>query len=302
MVEYICERCGYNTHRKSCIVQHYKRKNACPSIICDVSTEDMLKKIEGSSNDIDGYICERCEKVFKYSFTKTRHQKQCKLHSEQSKDEILNNLITEIRELKEKIEKQPVTNVTNNNINTININNSVRIKYVKNAIFSNIDKSSIVRVDNGHLKYSDFMIDCLIRKENGIVDIIKKVYFNEDHPENCVMSMDSQDLEENTMKIYDGKDWFQEMWANVVNPFMAIWCKVLYKCYEQHSDEIQEKFMKDESDESFREAMNKRLAVEDFLAYIESNDSVKEHIRQCIAEHFPTVKKIHGYTPYATIE
>lgn len=302
MVEYVCERCGYTTTRKSCIVQHYRRKTTCPSVICNVSTTDMLKKIEDSCQDVNEYTCVQCNKVFKYSFTLLRHQRYCKPSITSPSEMTLNKLITEIRELKEKIEKQPVTNITNNNVNHINIHNSVRIKYVKNAIFSNIDKSSIVRIDNGRLKYSDFMIDCLTRKENGIIDIIKKVYFNEESPENCVMSMDSQDLEENTMKIYDGKDWFQEMWANVVNPFMAIWCKVLYKCYEQHSDEIQEKFMTDESDESFREAMNKRLAVEDFLAYIESNDNVKEHIRQCIAEHFPTVKKIHGYAPYATIE
>jgi hypothetical protein len=140
-----------------------------------------------------------------------------------------------------------------------------------------------------------------MRKENGIIDIIKEVYFNEDYPKNCVMSIDSQDLQKDTMKIYDGQDWFQEMWSNFITPFMGIWYEILYKCYEEHMNDIQQKFTSDDSEEAFRDSINKRLSVEDFLAYIEENDSMKERIRQCIVDHLPVVRNIHGYSPYVTI-
>lgn len=306
MTMFICDRCGYDTPKLFCLQKHFQRKTPCKPTHSDISICDLKKKLEletkkKKQTQNNTYQCNFCDNVYKQSSHRNRHQKTCKDNPNKNQpvqDSKYDILLNEIRELKEQIQKNPTTNITNNNVS---IDNSIRIKYVKNAIYTNIDKSPIVTVEDGKLSYSDFMIDCLTRKENGIVDIIKKVYFNEDYPENCVMSIDSQDLQKNTMKIYDGKDWFQEMWSNVITPFMGIWYKILYRCYELHSDDIQQKFMLDSSEEAFREAISKRLAVEDFLAYIEKNDTIKEHIRQCIAEHLPVVQKIHGYAPYVTI-
>lgn len=300
--KYNCPRCGYNTDRYDCIINHYRRKLPCKVTLHDIPLSELIQSLPISNPKAPcAYKCNYCDKTYRHSSHRSRHQKTCKdnPNKQSSQDSKYDVLIERIKQLEEKIDKQqPTTNITNNNVS---IDNSIRVKYVKNAIYTNIDKSPVVTVTDGQLSYSDFMIDCLTRKENGIVDIIKKVYFNEDYPENCVMSIDSQDLQKNTMKIYDGKDWFQEMWSNVITPFMGIWYKILYRCYELHSDDIQQKFMLDSSEEAFREAISKRLAVEDFLAYIEKNDTIKEHIRQCIAEHLPVVQKIHGYAPYVTI-
>ena len=43
MVEYLCHRCGYNTNKKSNIIQHLNRKNICKPILGDISIEEIKK-------------------------------------------------------------------------------------------------------------------------------------------------------------------------------------------------------------------------------------------------------------------
>ena len=43
MVEYLCHRCGYNTNKKSNIIQHLNRKKICKPILGDISIEDIKK-------------------------------------------------------------------------------------------------------------------------------------------------------------------------------------------------------------------------------------------------------------------
>ena len=43
MIEYLCHRCGYNTNRRSNIIQHLNRKKVCIPILGDISIEDIKK-------------------------------------------------------------------------------------------------------------------------------------------------------------------------------------------------------------------------------------------------------------------
>jgi len=40
MVEYICNRCGYNAKQKINLVRHLNRKNICKPILEDISIEE----------------------------------------------------------------------------------------------------------------------------------------------------------------------------------------------------------------------------------------------------------------------
>lgn len=250
--KYECPRCGYNTNRSDCITNHYNRKTACKARSSNISLNELRLKLIASHKNAHMHTrthkCRYCNSTYKQKSHCTRHEKTCK---------------------SARLDHLPPYPCAIDDIKTI--------------LFSNIDKSSIVRIENGALKYSDFMIDCLMRKENGVLDIIKRVYFDD----NYVMAM-----RDDTLVLYNGKNWIRDTWANVVDPFMTIWCKILYKCYEQHSDDIQKRFMKDDSEISFRDAMNKRLEVEDFLAYIESNEGMRADIRQCIINHSLDIKKV----------
>ena len=61
MINYICERCGYNTYKNSSFKNHLNRKVKCSTIYSNISTEDIIKNLEDSKFK---YTCEFCKKDF----------------------------------------------------------------------------------------------------------------------------------------------------------------------------------------------------------------------------------------------
>ena len=43
MVNYMCQRCGYTTNRKSNLKNHFKRKKICPPILKDYNIKKLCK-------------------------------------------------------------------------------------------------------------------------------------------------------------------------------------------------------------------------------------------------------------------
>ena len=43
MVEYICNRCGYNAKQKINLMRHLNRKNICSPLLEDISIENIKK-------------------------------------------------------------------------------------------------------------------------------------------------------------------------------------------------------------------------------------------------------------------
>ena len=52
MIEYLCHRCGYNTHKKSNLIQHLNRKKICKPILGDISIEEIKKHYNFEINEI----------------------------------------------------------------------------------------------------------------------------------------------------------------------------------------------------------------------------------------------------------
>ena len=115
MVNYNCQRCGYNTNRKSAFKKHLLRKNLCKSklneitryvLLCTngfdeeatnfklstknqqniykISTKNVDKK--SGENKEDNNICKFCSKKLSCYKSKWRHEKICKKRKE-SKEE-----------------------------------------------------------------------------------------------------------------------------------------------------------------------------------------------------------------------
>jgi hypothetical protein len=206
--------------------------------------------------------------------------------------------MADIKELKAKLDDQKPTNVTNN----ISIG-SVRIKYIKNAIINNINHDPIYKLENGQKKYSEFMIDCVMRQGEGVSDMIKKVYFNEDYPENCVIYMDEQDVIDDTLKIFDGEDWFKEKWSDVCTLIIPHWGGEFDDCYCENSDYIQSKFGGDSDDyETMIASRIKRLEVEGYTYNANFSDVFKDDLKKGFVLNKSVVEKVHGYVPVATIQ
>ena len=52
MVEYICNRCGYNAKQKINLIRHLNRKNICSPLLEDISIENIKKHYGFEESDI----------------------------------------------------------------------------------------------------------------------------------------------------------------------------------------------------------------------------------------------------------
>ena len=169
---YTCPRCGYFTDRKYNMKTHIQRKMICEPLIDDVDISLLEDEILFSKEkDI---FC-ACGKGFISRYGYTKHKSHCS-----EKDSYEDDLASKIKEMEKEICKLKSTagQNTNYNYNTNNINSN-------NTINNNI---VIQLTDFGNENMShlgkDFFRGCLMNGALGVLQVIEKVWFDDEHPEN----------------------------------------------------------------------------------------------------------------------
>jgi len=200
MVAYDCKICNfssklkpnYNRHLKTKkhlnnekkIVVSEENKPQCAQIVgqCTQKNTEMCtndtqmctknKEIELNKN------CELCGKTFKYRQSMLRHTRlYCKKKKELDKEKneknelhkIIKSQTKQINKLLEKNGKQ-INNTQNNNNSNNTINNTIHI--------NNYGE------ENLEMLTDEFKERCITRPFYAIIDIIRKIHFNDDYPEN----------------------------------------------------------------------------------------------------------------------
>ena len=198
MVEYLCHRCGYNTNKRSNIIQHLNRKNICKPILADISIKDIQKhynfeiqqviKNESKMNPNESkmnpneskieteqkYKCNYCNKCYSTNSNMRKHEKTCKKKQETealviSQNDKIIKMEKEIEELKNKS-----TTTNNNTTNTTNTNNNT----INNIHINNYGEENLK-----HLRSKDFR-DIICSMYNAVPQLIEKIHFDPEHPEN----------------------------------------------------------------------------------------------------------------------
>lgn len=199
-----CKRCGYTTKVVFDLKSHLKRKYVCSPILEDIDVNILYN--ECFEKKIKNYNCDYCDKSYSYLSGKNFHLKTCskKIEFELQQTNQLELLKKEFedykkenpRQLDETGVKTIITNnnnITNNTINTIN-----------NITINAFGKEDIQYLSNDP-KYMQIMLNCLNTKEQGIMHLIKYIYFNPEHPENHNVKKPIKN--DNYMKTYNGKEW-----------------------------------------------------------------------------------------------
>lgn len=159
------------------------------------SKQNYTKHIENCKGKINILECLHCKKQFTLHQAKYRHQKNCLIKQEKLEEEL--KKAKEEEELKEKTKEQaPLiqnignqTNIAGNQTtNIININS-----------FGKENKDYITR---------DFILKCFEDGEYGVCQMLYKIYFDEQHPENHNVKLGS--LRNNYVEIKRDRDWMIE--------------------------------------------------------------------------------------------
>ena len=112
MNTFSCERCGYETKHKHCLLAHYQRKKHCVSItIIDKPINTLIDSLV-TKNELGLHQCNYCERRFNNRSNMLKHKKICKQKPDEVNQQIL-KMQQQIKKQQEQIEaikQQPLGN------------------------------------------------------------------------------------------------------------------------------------------------------------------------------------------------
>jgi len=220
MVNYKCQRCGYETNHKSVFKKHLLRKNLCKPklneipryiLLSNYGFDELAKTYEKSANckskvsqkvSLNGLLkCKYCDKFYKHKQSKWKHEQKCKEKNKQSEIDLLkqflvekDNIIKQILDKNDKLMKQLIklsNNTGNNNNNNINSNNKIIINAYGCENIEYITEKVLKKLVN--------------KPGTAIPNLLKMIHFNDKYPENKNLKVTN--IHDPYIKVHDGDAW-----------------------------------------------------------------------------------------------
>jgi len=235
MVLYECYNCGYININKLKMQHHLDRKKICKKIRENINLNELKEIIlQGVSYQeylnlklknynvakckpnvshlsamckpnvshfhTTAYICNSCSKEYKHRQSLSKHKNKCKLKLEKQIDEdMINKLQIQVNNQNKEIKKKDkeLTKIIKQSNKTIN-----------NGIINNNNNNIVINSyktpDLSHLTSKD-IYSCLSKNVFCVAELIEKIYFNKDKPENHNICLTN--LKTPYISVFDGKNW-----------------------------------------------------------------------------------------------
>lgn len=200
-----CPRCGYSTDRKDLFISHINRKFTCKPFLKDVSLDELKAEYASSKVDDKPFKCD-CGRGYYHSSSYYKHKKACAGSSARSSNTTINN---------------NTTNITNNITNNVNI-------YV--MPFGEENTSYIT---------SDFLTNCLRRRDKGFLELLQYIHFNPEHKENHNIRITNK--RDNYIQKHDGEMWQYENKKKVLDELFKKGDEILDNHYYDNETDLRKK-------------------------------------------------------------
>lgn len=225
MVKYECPKCKKTFTHKGHYTAHIDRKFDCVKkdkrvetnisdnvISSEIRTKNQTEKQETSTGNqksvsnttvqnIDPFICEYCGTKFSRRDSKNRHIKLNCTHVKESKKEPEKDTSVN-KEVNKNIENQQIGQQFNVNAETVNINNAAPLV------------NAFGREEKGYITQQMYT-ELFEKGKNSILEYIKQVHFNIQHPENHNVFLKS--VTGDYVLIYDGNGWKVKIKGKIVD-------------------------------------------------------------------------------------
>ena len=201
---YKCEKCKFVTENKKDYQKHLKTKKHLRNVgelDTNVIYPKCTQNVPFDTISEDVFECDFCNATFKHKSGKYRHQNiNCK--AKKSQIAIIEQMRTEMREQEERHSEQMkelmrITEIAlskpsggNRNCNNTTNNNIIIHAYGKEDI--------------SFLKDNDFL-QMLNSSGTSVQTLVKKIHFNEEHPENKNVKITNK--KQPYAKVYNGDKW-----------------------------------------------------------------------------------------------
>ena len=198
-----CKRCGYSTNIKCDFANHLYRKTQCEAKLSSIEVIILHAEFFEPGKKDKSYKCDFCFKGLSSRSSKSQHKKICKvkIFQEQNQSSMIEKLGEKQKQLEAQLEE--VKKSTNHN-NTTNNNNNNTINNINNIKLNIFGKENLnFLIDEP--KFRQFMMRCLTNTDTGYIQLMDKIYFNENHPEN--MNIKKTNSKDDYIKCFNGTSW-----------------------------------------------------------------------------------------------
>jgi len=243
---YECKLCGIRTHLKTDLKRHVQTKKHQSRVKKEeetMATEKTLKKEpkmnpkepkmnpnepKMNPNEPKKYTCEFCKKTYSTNSHMNRHMKKCSKIDLSSNDKVIKYIHTiekEKKKMMKEIEKlMDKVGTTNNNT----ITNSNNVNMQQNITINSYGKENLEYLTQ------DYLTSLLKIPYRSIPNLVKKIHFNPNHPENCNIKIPNR--KEKFAKVYNSGSWEFKNKKEVIESIVDN----SYNIIECHYDDIQE--------------------------------------------------------------
>lgn len=233
MTSFLCDRCGYETPHKKNFKQHLTRKSECkPQTEQSPSMQEVKDKHKSIFVRAGSFVCDGCDKTFISYHSRYVHKKNY------CKNNTVTKLMQELQTLKERLQQReqqeqtqpvPSTSTTNNTTNNIYNNNNT----TNNIIVLN----KFGEEDTSHLT-SSFLDRCLKRTNKGVLELISKIHFDADKPENNNLRIPNKKLYYPFIQKWNGEHWHYEKKDTILNDLVEKSQSLLNEHWEENGGNL----------------------------------------------------------------
>jgi uncharacterized C2H2 Zn-finger protein len=211
---YECEKCGFKTENKKDYQKHLKTKKHLKNV-GELDNDENLSytpNIPFCAISEDMFECDFCNATFKHKSGKYRHQNQnCKV--KKSQIAIIEQMRSEMREQEVRYTKHMMMQEERHTEQMKELMKLTEIALSKpsggNRNCNNTTNNNIIihaygKEDISFLKDKDFL-EMLNNSGTSVQTLVKKIHFNEEHPENKNVKITNK--KQPYAKVYNGDKW-----------------------------------------------------------------------------------------------
>lgn len=220
----ICKRCGYKTERLYNLKLHFQRKKTCEDKEgCGKSCQELMNDIALDTSKYE-FGCEICKQKFRTRQGRWRHMKEC--IGNETEHELLRQENKRLKEENEILKNGLSHSYIDNSVNTT-INNNITI------VLKDFGTEDITYVKDD----KKFLDACLKELSTAIRNVVEKIYFDDNHPENRTILMRNRKL--NQVMVRDHGEWKLRHVCETIPKMVTKSQRLLHKHYLSSDEGIQ---------------------------------------------------------------
>lgn len=220
MVVYSCDRCGHESKTKQALEKHLIKKKTCiaTSSENDIDRHILLEGLRKKEKDL--IHCEHCGKQFTSKPSMYRHKKH---FCEKQNNDNLHQRVVFLEEMVKTLQANPTTYIQNQN--TIQ-NQNIQIQ-INN--FGNENTSYLT---------TDFLSDCILHLNTGMKNLVQKIHFDPNTPENHNIRFISK--KHNLLEKYSNGTWQLCDKNNTLDDLIRKGYKILFRHFIENHKNVNE--------------------------------------------------------------